>query len=108
MRSNTNRKGDIMDIIPKDLSEYVFKNRELNGGHQVVVKFHNGFGASIIRGPYTYGGDKGLFELGVVRFNKKGDNWSLTYDTPITDDVLGFLTEEQCIDYLKQIMALEA
>jgi len=36
-----------------------------NGGTQRRYKFPNGYGASVVRGPYTYGGPEGLFELAV-------------------------------------------
>ena len=32
-----------------------------------VFQFENGFGASVIRGLYTYGGRQGLWELAVLR-----------------------------------------
>lgn len=81
--------------------------RELNGGTQTVHKFDNGYGASVISGgTYTYGGDQGLKELAVLKFT--GDNYKLCYDTEITDDVLGYLTDEDVTDLLERIEALEA
>lgn len=71
---------------------------------QIVFKFDNGYGASVVRGPYTYGGDEGLFELGVLKFD--GNRSGLVYDTPITNDVLGWLTGDQVLDRLNQIKAL--
>lgn len=64
--------------------------------------FPNGYGASVIRGPYSYGGDRGLWELAVTI------NQGLTYDTPITDDVEGSLTADRVADLLDQIAALPA
>lgn len=58
-------------------------------GEQCIVQFPNGYAASIVRGPHTYGGSNGLFEIAI--FDKEGN---ITYDTPITDDVLGHLTEQ--------------
>lgn len=81
--------------------------RELNGGTQVVHKFENGYGASVIAGgTYTYGGDEGLKELAVLKFYE-GDEYDLCYDTEITDDVLGYLTDEDVADLLARIEALE-
>ena len=37
----------------------------------------------------------------------KNDEFHLTYDTPITDDVLGFLEPEDVIKICKNIKALE-
>jgi len=51
-----------------------------------VYQFPNGYGASVVSGPYTYGGNAGLFEVAVLDSN--GD---ITYDTPITSDVIGWL-----------------
>ena len=68
-------------------------------------KFSNGFGASVVCHEYSYGGDEGLFELAVIEFD--GDNkWYLTYDTPITGDVIGHLTPDEVEDLLAQIEAL--
>lgn len=57
-------------------------------------RFNNGYGASIIRGGYSYGGPEGLWELAVMIWDPRDkDVWSVTYETPVTDDVLGCLTE---------------
>jgi len=68
-------------------------------GRQSKFKFANGYGASVIND--GYGGDRGLYELGVL-----GPDENLTYQTPITDDVLGYLTPEGVADALDQIEAL--
>ena len=60
---------------------------------------------TIVRHAYSYGGDEGLFELAVVKFNAL-DKWHLTYDTPITGDVIGYLTPAEVEDLLAQIEAL--
>lgn len=65
--------------------------------HNKII-FPNGYGASVVRGPYTYGGPEGLYELAVL--DQDGE---LTYDTHITDDVVGHLTEEGVLDLLHQI-----
>jgi len=71
------------------------------GGVRARTEFPNGYGASIIRGPHTYGGPE-LYELAVL---KDGD---LCYDTPVTDDVLGWLTPEDVTAKLAEIEALPA
>lgn len=65
------------------------------------IKFDNGYGASVVKGPYTYGGDKGLYELAVTDSND-----DLTYSTPVTNDVEGYLTEEDVTKLLIQIQNL--
>ena len=71
---------------------------------QALVFFENGYGASVIRGEYSYGGRKGLYELAVI----KGipDEWDLCYDTGLTEDVEGYLTPEDVTSWLNRIEAL--
>jgi len=71
------------------------------GGVQARVAFDNGYGASVVRTSFSYGGEEGKYELAVL---KDGD---LNYETPITDDVLGWLTKGQVTNTLKAIEALE-
>lgn len=85
----------------------IYLKRSLNGGSQVVHKFDNGFGASVVQHQFSYGGDEGLYELGVIKFESE-DEWHLNYSTEITDDVLGYLTEEDVQQYLNQIEQLES
>ena len=75
-------------------------------GTQKVYRFDNGYGASVVSHPFSYGGDEGKFELGVVKF--VGDRFKLTYETPITADVLGYLSEDDVAATLDQIQALPA
>ena len=84
----------------------VFLERSINAGEQVVHKFENGLGASVVRHSFSYGNDLGLWELAVIEF--KGEEWGLTYTTPITDDVIGYLTDEDVDALLVRIEALEA
>ena len=35
-------------------------------GIQRIYKFDNGYGASVVKHKYSYGGDKGLWELAVI------------------------------------------
>lgn len=77
------------------------KTKSLHDGYQQVYKFPNGYGASVIRHTFSYGGDLGLKEIAVL--NKDGN---ITYDTPITDDVVGFLSDEDVESYLIRISEL--
>lgn len=69
-------------------------------GIQAKPQFPNGYGASVVRNPHSYGGDRGLYELAVT------DEAGLCYDSPITDDVAGFLSAAQVTRYLEQIESL--
>lgn len=82
--------------------EYLIADRKKNSGIQKKYKFENGRGASVIRNPHSYGGEKGLYELAVL-----DDNGNLDYTTPITNDVIGWLTWEEVIELLRKIKELE-
>lgn len=71
-----------------------------------IVKFPSNYGASIIRNKWSYGGNEGLLELAVVIFDENSMNYDLVYDTSITNDVLGHLTEEEVLETLKEIEKL--
>ena len=83
----------------------IFLERSINGGSQVIHKFENGFGASVVQHEFSYGSEDGLSELAVLKFD--GDDWDIDYSTEITDDVIGYLTEEDVQDLLVQIEKLE-
>ena len=69
---------------------------------QGTLQFPNGYTASVILGPGTYGFDKNLYELAILSGGR------CVYDTGITDDVLGYLTPHQVRSYVEQISELEA
>ena len=81
--------------------ELNFQEHPMGIGKQCIVQFPNGYGASIVQGEHTYGGKDGLYELAVF-----GEDGHITYDTPITDDVLGYLTEQDVEDTLNKIKNL--
>lgn len=78
--------------------------RDNPGDQQVRLRFPNGFGVSIIRGSLSYGGQDGLFELAVLVFD--GHQGRITYDTPITDNVLGWLSPAEVTETCREIAAL--
>ena len=83
----------------KDL-EFEMTDPFMNG-KQARITFDNGYGASVVSHKFSYGGSEGLYELAVL--GKDGD---LTYDTPVTNDVLGYLTDKEVTEYMEDIQAL--
>ena len=71
------------------------------GGTHLRVYFENGYGCSVIRHQYSYGGAQGLFEIAVL--NSEGH---LVYDTPVMDDVTGWCTPAMVVGYMRQISEL--
>ena len=95
-----------MFILPKtDFEEYVVIDRELFGGRQKVYKFPNGYGASVINHEFSYG-----LEVAVVEFIEdefaEEEIFTLVFDTPVTDDVIGYCTEEQVNEILQEVYKL--
>ena len=98
----------VVELITSGCTSYTFAayNEDCNGsgtGYLYKIKYPNGYGASIIKRPFiSYGGERDLWELAVLKGN------DLCYDTPITDDVLGWLTEEEVVALCAKISSLEA
>ena len=96
--------------------------KEGGKGTQKIWRFKNGFGCSVVRFSIpnifklhnkkigSYGIENGLWELAVIKFgdnNEKNDDWKITYETELTKDVIGYLTEEQVEKYLKKVKGLK-
>jgi len=88
----------------KTFKDLVFES--INDGPMVGKKcrvfFDNGYGASIVSHTYSYGGANGLYEIAVL--DKNGE---LTYDTSVTNDVIGHLTEDDVTKVLEDIQNLK-
>ena len=86
----------------EEMASGKIEHRGRLGGHQYIVPFANGFHASIIKHDGSYGRERDLFEIAVLDESK-----NLTYTTPITDDVIGYLSEEEALEICKKISELE-
>ena len=74
--------------IFKDL-EFIELDSHMNGVAARMM-FENRYGVSVVSHSFSYGGKSGLYELAVL--NVDGE---ITYDTPVTGDVIGYLTPEE-------------
>lgn len=89
------------NLIIRDFSKNIKLTRDLNGGKQILLDFDNGYTASVIRGPYSYGGAEGLFELATLI------DGGLVYDNPVAEgDVRGNLTVTDVVVLLNELKAL--
>ena len=86
----------------KTFNDIVFKTNPMGADFGIVsrTEFDNGYEVSVVKSPYTYGGDNGLYELAVF---KDGE---ITYATPITDDVIGYLRPEDVTEVMTKIQQL--
>lgn len=77
------------------------------GGVQKLYRFENGFGASVVRFLGSYGGDEGKWELAVIHYTGEDEySFEVRFDTPITQTLLGFMTEAEVDETLAKIEAL--
>lgn len=83
----------------KQFKDLVFNPADM--GIQALIEFKNGYGASVVKSQFSYGGSMGLYELAVL--DKDGH---IIYDTHITHDVLGYLNEDDVTDALVAIQRL--
>ena len=99
-----------VDLMNLKLNYEGFENNLIEksehlGGIQYLFKFENNFGASVIKHSVSYGHEEDLWELAVIEYYRSGE-WYLTYDTDITDDVIGCLTDEDVRELLTKISKL--
>ena len=85
----------------QDLPFFPINDAPFMVGKKARMHFENGYGVSVVSHSYSYGGRDGLYEIAVL---DSDDN--LTYDTPVTNDVIGYLTEEDVTDVMKQVQDL--
>ncbi len=70
--------------------------------NRVRVNFKNGYGLSIIRGEYSYGGGDGLFEIAPI--NKDGElDGRLFDDDESGDSVLGYCDINKLNHYINKL-----
>jgi len=88
----------------KNFNDLEFKAHPSGWGSvQAKMFFDNGYGVSVIQGGMSYtSGD--TYELAVL--SGTSDKWHLTYDTPITDDVLGHLSEGEVSSIMLDVQSL--
>jgi len=86
----------------KTFKDIEFKINPMGSDFGIVsrTQFDNGYEVSVVKSPHSYGGDKGLYELAIF---KDGD---ICYDTPITDDVIGYLRPEDVTDVMERVEKL--
>lgn len=85
----------------KTFDDIEFNLVEHLGGVKSTTLFDNGYGVSVIKNIYSYGGNEGLYELAVL---KDGD---ICYDTVITNDVIGHLTPESVTEIMIKVQDLK-
>lgn len=83
----------------------IMQKDDLGDGVQYIFKFTNNYGASVVKRPGSYGFNNDLWELAVIRWYDD-EEWYITYDTEITSDVIGDLTNAEVDELLVRISKL--
>ena len=66
--------------------------------------FPNGYGVSVVQFPGSYGYEERLYEVAILKGLE--EDWEICYDTPITDDVIGYQSMEDIDNLLSQVESL--
>jgi hypothetical protein len=96
----------VLEIVEADYK--IFKDLEFVpteqffDGIKTTCHFDNGYGVSVVRHKFSYGNKLNLFELAII--DKSGD---IIYSTPITDDVIGYLSEDDVSDTMIKVQRLD-
>lgn len=76
--------------------DFTVSKKQIHNGYQLIFSFKNDYGASVIEHDHSNG-----LEIAVL----DGDG-KITYDTPITDDTLGYLSHVEANAILEEISKL--
>lgn len=90
-----------LDLNFKKFERHLVYRNKLFDGVQYVFRFDNNYGASVVKSNSSYGSQYDLWELAIISFNNKV--WSITYSTDITNNVIGYLSNEEVVYCLEQI-----
>lgn len=85
-------------------ADLIFTTKDYYSGKWARLFFGNGYGVSVIIGPYSYGWNEWLYELAILKWVEGKSN--LCYDTPITSDVMGHRTSEEITEIMKLVQEL--
>lgn len=94
----------------KTFKDLEFISHLAGSGEHGTLFFPNGYGISVIQftssigiwGSYT--SNENEWEIAVLYGDR--DSYRLTYDTQITDDVIGHLSEEEVTEIMEKIQSL--
>ena len=81
--------------------EFIELDPHMNGVAARIM-FENGYGVSVVCHSFSYGGEKGLYELAVLDVDGE-----ITYDTDVTDNVIGHLTPEVVTEKMAFVQVLQ-
>ena len=84
----------------KKFKDLEFKKHSAGSGKISQLDFDNGYGVSVIFGSLFYSNGIDIYELAIFK------DGNICYDSGITDDVLGHLSEEEVSEYMVKVQNL--
>jgi len=84
----------------KTFKDLEFKPHPIGNGLQATMNFDNDYGVSVVKFNGSYRFNKDLWEVAILYKD------ALTYNTDITDDVLGYQTDQDVTDVMKKVQDL--
>lgn len=84
----------------KTFKDLQFKPHPIGNGLQAKMNFDNDYGVSVVKFNGSYGYHQDFWEVAILYKD------SLTYNTCITNDVLGYQTDQDVTDLMKKVQAL--
>jgi hypothetical protein len=84
----------------KTFKDLEFKPHPIGNGLQATMNFDNDYGVSVVKFNGSYGFNRDLWEVAILYKD------ALTYNTDITDDVLGYQRDQDVTDVMKKVQAL--
>lgn len=79
-----------------------YEEKDIWDGYQYLVSFDNGYGISIVKHEFSYGHEDDKWEIAVLKDGK------LCYDTPVANDVVGWLSSAEVVNYVMKVEILPA
>jgi hypothetical protein len=91
----------------KDFTSYIIDINSYNKGMQILFRFPNNYGISLVCHSLSYGNDDNEFEIAIINYDSEdNDDWDICYTTKLTQDVLGYQSKEDVIDVIQKTIAL--
>ena len=91
----------------KDFTSYIIDINSYNKGMQILFRFPNNYGISLVCHSFSYGNDDNEFEIAIINYDSEdNDYWDICYTTKLTQDVLGYQSKEDVIDVIQKTIAL--
>lgn len=86
----------------KTFKDLVFEPHSIGKGQHAVLEFDNGYGVSVLLGDLFYSNGVDTYEVAVLA------NDYICYDTPITDDVVGYITEDEVTEIMEKLQSYKS